>query len=202
MNNKIGTDIDILKTALLNGGVVAFPTETVMGLGVVFDSKEAYVRLNQIKGRPEDKPYTLMLSDIKDISKYAYITERDQKIIDKFMPGPLTILLKARDNVPNWVTHNTGVIGIRVPGYELLLNILKYVEKPLLVPSANPSGLEPAKNVDKVIVYFSNSLDYIYNHNSGGEVPSTIIDLTGKTIKLIREGSISLAVILNQIGEY
>lgn len=199
--NKIGTDIAILKEALLNGGVVAFPTETVMGLGVVFDNRDAYDKLNKIKGRPEDKPYTMMLGDVNDIQKYAYVDERAQKIIDKFMPGPLTILLKARDNVPNWVTHNTGVIGIRVPGYQILLNILKYVDKPLLVPSANPSGLEPAKNIDKVLVYFNNCLDYIYYHNSEGNRPSTIIDLTNPSVKLIREGDIPLDVILDQIKE-
>ena len=199
--NKIGTDIAILKEALLNGGVVAFPTETVMGLGVVFDNRDAYDKLNKIKGRPEDKPYTMMLGDVNDIQKYAYVDERAQKIIDKFMPGPLTILLKARSNVPNWVTHNTGVIGIRVPGYQILLNILKYVDKPLLVPSANPSGLEPAKNIDKVLVYFNNCLDYIYNHNSEGNRPSTIIDLTNPSVKLIREGDIPLDVILDQIKE-
>lgn len=199
--SKIGTDVKELKEALLNGGVVAFPTETVMGLGVVFDNYEAYKKLNQLKGRPEDKPYTMMLGDVEDIQKFAYVDERAKKIIDNFMPGPLTILLQARENVPSWVTHNTGVIGIRVPAFDILLDILKYVNKPLLVPSANPSGLPPAKNIDKVLVYFNNSLDYIYYHNSAGGSPSTIIDLTGPSVKLIREGEVSLDVILNQIGE-
>lgn len=200
-NSKIGTDLSLLKKALDEGGVVAFPTETVMGLGVYFDNKDAYEKLNKIKGRPEDKPYTMMLGDVNDIQKYAYVDEKSQKIINKFMPGPLTILLKSRDNVPAWVTHNTGVIGIRVPDFKELIEILKFVNKPLLVPSANPSGLEPAKNIDKLIVYFNNCLDYIYKHNSLGGKPSTIIDLTGPTVKLIREGDLSLNVILNQIEE-
>ena len=109
MSNK---DALYFKKALLDGKVVSFPTETVMGLGVIYDDYQAYNLLNQIKRRPEDKPYTLMLGDKKDIEKYAYLTERERKIIDKFVPGPITLLLKAKEIVPGFVTHNTGIIGL------------------------------------------------------------------------------------------
>lgn len=188
---NIGKDEQKLVKTLLEGGVVAFPTETVMGLGVVFDNEDAYKRLNVIKGRPEDKPYTMMLGSINDIDKYAYVTDRDRKIINHFMPGPLTILLKAKDNVPGWVTHNTGIIGIRVPDFDILLNALKIINKPLLVPSANPSGQKPAKNVFEVTIYFGDTLNYIYDYNAQGRAPSTIVDLTTEPINVVREGEIS-----------
>ena len=78
-------------------GVIAFPTETVMGLGIAYDDKIAFDRLNKIKGRPENKPYSLMLGRKEDISKYAYVSEDEQRFIDKFLPGPLTILLKKKE---------------------------------------------------------------------------------------------------------
>ena len=105
--------VKIAKERLLNHGVVAFPTETVMGLGVVFDDFEAYQKLNNIKRRPEDKPYTMMVKSTAEIQKYAVINEVTQRVIDAFMPGSITILVPVKENsVPDYVTHNTNVIGI------------------------------------------------------------------------------------------
>lgn len=197
--NKIGLDLDLAANILKDGGIVAFPTETVMGLGVVFDNYEAYQRLNVVKGRPESKPYTMMLSSINDVNKYAQVSNSTLKIINKFMPGPLTILLKAKDNVPGYVTHNTGIIGIRIPNHPLLLDLLKRVGKPLLVPSANPSGLPPATKSAQIPIYFKDCLEYIIDSDSAGEQPSTIVDLTFETPKLVREGKISLSNIIDTI---
>ena len=199
--SEIGTDLNRAKSILLNGGVIAFPTETVMGLGVVFDNFEAYQRLNKIKGRPEDKPYTMMVSSIEEISKYADVSSNAKKVINKYMPGPITMLLKAKENVPTWVTHNTGIIGIRIPNHEVLLSLLKMVEKPLLVPSANPSGKAPATNINQVLIYFNNLLDYIIEINSAGEKPSTIVDFTNEDPVIIREGIISHQQIIKEIKE-
>ena len=91
---------ELAKSALNNHQVIAFPTETVFGLGVYYDDEEAYHLLNRIKRRREDTPYTLMLSDIKDINKYAYIEDNVLKALSKFIPGPITLLLKCKENVP------------------------------------------------------------------------------------------------------
>lgn len=184
-------DINLIKKVLDNHGVIAFPTETVMGLGVYFDDKVAYDRLNTIKHRPEDKPYTLMLGDINDISKYAYISHRDFLLIKRFMPGSITILLHAKDNVPSYVTHNTGVIGIRVPDNEIICSIIKGVGKPLLVPSANRSGEKPCLTYLEVIETFKDEIEYVYPSDSLKNLPSTIVDLTNKDIKILREGPIT-----------
>ena len=197
----VGNDLNLASQKLLNGGVISFPTETVMGLGVVFDNFEAYQRLNKIKGRPEDKPYTMMLSSVDEINKYAYVDERSKKVIEAFLPGPLTLLLKAKENVPSWVTHSTGIIGIRVPSFPLLNELLDLVKKPLLVPSANPSNMPPALTVEQVLIYFNEALDYIVSNNSNQELPSTIVDLTGKEVKILRTGKIKLEDILNVTGD-
>ena len=196
-----GKDLNLAAKKLLDGGVVAFPTETVMGLGVIYDNFDAYNRLNKIKGRPEGKPYTMMLSRVEEINIYANISETAKKVIDAFLPGPLTVLLKSKENVPGWVTHNTGVIGIRVPNFPLVNELLNLVGKPLLVPSANPSNLPPATKVNEVVIYFNVTLDYIVNNDSLQELPSTIVDLTTDEVKILRQGKISKKEILESIGE-
>lgn len=182
---------------LKNGGVVSIPTETVFGLAVVFDNEKAYQRLNVIKNRDNNKPYTLMIGSLEQISEYAYINEDDQKIIDAFMPGSITLLLRAKENVPSYVTHESGIIGIRIPSHPLTLELLKEVEKPLLVPSANKSGQQPAKTYEEVKTIFSNELDYIIECPPSNGLPSTIVDLTKKEPLIIREGPISLEDILS-----
>ena len=178
--------------ALNNHQVIAFPTETVYGLGVFYDDYQAYTLLNKIKRRSEDKPYTLMLSDISQINEYATINDKYLPIIKKYMPGPLTVLLPAKENVPNYVTHNSGVIGIRIPENKEALTLLKFVKKPLLVPSANRANEKPALNKSEVVSIFGDELAYVADGKVAGAKPSTIIDLTGDEIKLIREGPISL----------
>lgn len=189
-----------IKKVLDNSEVIAFPTETVMGLGVVFDDEVAYKKLNAIKNRPEDKPYTMMLGDVKEIGKYAKLSNRDEIIINTFMPGPLTVLLNAKENVPGYVTHNTGVIGIRVPDYPEVRAIINFINKPLLVPSANRSGCKPFLTYKEVEKEFENELGHIVKLDSDGEKPSTIIDLTGKDIKIIREGDLSLESIIRRLA--
>ena len=185
-------EFELAKKALESSEVIAFPTETVMGLGVYFDDAKAYNLLNKIKRRPEDKPYTLMVSDREEIDKYAYLTLRDRQIINAFMPGPITVLLRAKSNVPSYVTHNTGIIGIRVPNMKNIRDLLEYLEKPLLVPSANRSGEKPFISYQEVEKEFGNELGYIYKENALGAKPSTIVDLTNEDVKIIREGPISL----------
>ena len=200
MNAILNEQIDRCVAALKSSKVVAFPTETVMGLGVIYNSREAYDLLNQIKCRPEDKPYTMMVSRIEDIEQYAYVDEKVKKVINRFIPGSLTILLKSNDNIPSYVTHNSGVIGIRIPTNEEALELLKRIGTPLLVPSANKSGEKPALNSDEVKTIFSNELGAIIEGESKGEVPSTIVDFSKNTPVLLRKGPISFENILEVYG--
>ena len=178
--------------ALNNHQVIAFPTETVFGLGVFYDDESAYHLLNKIKRRREDKPYTMMLSDVNDISKYAIVNEKYLPLIKKYMPGSLTILVRSKENVPGYVTHNTGIIGIRIPENKEALDLLKFIEKPLLVPSANRADQKPALTDDEVKAIFQDEIKVVVPGKTCQGQPSTIVDLTGDEIKLIRKGPISL----------
>ena len=179
--------------ALNNHQVIAFPTETVFGLGVFYDDERAYELLNQVKRRKEDKPYTMMLSCVEDIAKYAYINEKYLSVINKYMPGPLTILVKAKDCVPGYVTHNTGIIGIRIPQNKEALDLLRFVKKPLLVPSANRADEKPALNDLEVKNIFGDEVALIIPGKAEGGEPSTIVNLTEDKIKLVRQGPIPFA---------
>lgn len=189
----------LAKKALDNHGVIAFPTETVMGLAIYFDDKEAYEKLNFIKRRPEDKPYTMMVSDINRIDNYAYVSPKARKIINAFMPGSITLLLPAKEGLPTWVTHNSGVIGIRVPSNKIGLALLKAVDKPLLVPSANRSGDKPALDSKEVEEIFQNDIDFIVPGKANLDKPSTIVSLINDEVKVVREGPISIEQILEAI---
>ena len=146
---------------LQNGGLIAFPTETVYGLGVVFDNEQSYERLINVKRRPPEKPFTLMCGSLDDIKKYAYVNELAQKLIDAFMPGQFTIILKAKENLPRWVVSKEGNVGIRISDDKFVQNLIIETGKPLLVPSANRSGESPCHTSNEVKDSLGNDLDAI-----------------------------------------
>ena len=172
--------------------VIAFPTETVYGLGVFYDDEEAYNLLNKVKRRKEDKPYTMMLSKVEDIFNYAEVDKCYLNLIKKFMPGSLTILVRSKSNVPAYVTHGTGIVGMRIPTNAEALELLEYVKKPLLVPSANRADEKPALTDTEVKAIFQDEIKVVIPGKTCQGQPSTIVDLTGDEIKLIRKGPISL----------
>lgn len=190
--------INLAKNELNEHGVIAFPTDTVMGFGILFDDEKAYSKLNQIKRRPEDKPYTLMVEKKEDIEKYAFVNDKVKKIIDKYLPGPLTLLLPSKQ-VPSFVDHGSGVIGIRVAPTEEIRNIIAGVNKPLLVPSANRSGEPPLLNSVDVRISFP-EINVVIDGEAKLGHATTIVDLTNNEIKIIREGMITLEDIKSSIG--
>ena len=201
MDKILEQQINECVSALLSGKVVAFPTETVMGLGVIYNNKNAYDLLNIVKCRPEDKPYTMMVRNVGEIENYAYVDEKTKKAIKQFMPGSLTILLKSKDTVPGYVTHNSGVIGIRIPTNVEAKELLNRINIPLLVPSANKSGEKPALSSEEVKAIFGDELAAIIDGKSKGEIPSTIVDFSKNKPVLLRKGPISFENIMRVYGE-
>ena len=190
-------EVKLAKKALLNHGVVAFPTETVMGLGVIYNDFEAYLKLNIVKRRPEDKPYTLMVKSKEDLHKYGVINEAAQRVIDAFMPGSLTILVPVKDNsVPKYVTHGSGIIGMRIPMNEEAKMLLEAVGIPMLVPSANRSGEKPANDSEEAREIFGSEVDVFITGKAQKLEPSTIVDLTKNEPIVVRVGPIKSEEIL------
>lgn len=185
---------------LKEGGLLAFPTETVFGFGVVYDNEDAYKKLVNVKRRPPEQPFTVMCSDIEDLSKLAYLNEKAIKLINKFMPGQITLIVKAKEGLPPFAISKDGNIGIRIPNYDIIRELIREVNKPLLVPSANRHGERPALNAQEVIDNFSKEIDGIILGDTISNVPSTIV-LVDNEVRIIREGSISKDEIKNVIGD-
>jgi L-threonylcarbamoyladenylate synthase len=192
--------LDEIAELLKKGQIIAFPTETVYGLGVVYDNEEAFNTLTSVKKRPPDKPFTLMCNSISDIVNYAEIDQRTEIIIDEYMPGPLTIIVPAKQSVPKWVHLNTGKIGIRVSSAQFLQELIMKVGKPLLVPSANVADYPPAKSGEEAFEIFNGLIAGVLLGTSGKGVPSTVIEISDK-IKLIRQGAIAFEDILKVVEE-
>ncbi len=183
--NQINRVAQILK----NGGLVAFPTETVFGLGVVFDNPDSYKRLIEVKRRPPEKPFTLMLSNPKDIEKYAHVDEKAKALIEAFVPGQITLILRAKDGLPSYVVSKDGFVGVRIPDNRLIQDLIDRVGKPLLVPSANKSGEIPATSDNEVAMVFESEIDAVIEGKSVSNVPSTIARIDND-VEIIREGLI------------
>ena len=191
--------LDKAAKILRDGGLIAFPTETVFGLGVIIDNEQSYKRLIEVKRRPPLKPFTLMLSDIEQIDQYAYVDERARKLINAYMPGQFTIILKAKEGLPEYCVSD-GNVGIRISSDDLVRNLIRKVGRPLLVPSANKSGEPPLTEYEDVISIFKKEIDGIIIGETKSNVPSTIV-IVEKEVKVLREGLIKADDVFDTLGE-
>lgn len=175
-----------------DGGVIAFRTDTFYGLGADPFNAAAVARIIELKGREENKPILLLLSDASVADRF--IADRSQAFEDvarKFWPGPLTIVGVAVANLPPKITAGTGTVGVRVPADESVRELVGECGGALTATSANPSGSEPARSAEEVKEYFGDLVDLVID---GGEVtatePSTVLDVTTSPPRVVREGAI------------
>lgn len=193
---------DILKAAmaLKNGYLVAFPTETVYGLGADATNQDAVSRIFSIKNRPKNHPLILHLGSINEIENWAIeIPDYAYKLANKYWPGPMTLILKRRSNVKDFVTGGQETVGIRIPNHEIALSLLQEFKKigsgAIVAPSANKFGkVSPTsfEHVNQELLKDLDSNDLILD---GGQcqigVESSIIDCTKNFPKVLRPGAIS-----------
>lgn len=177
--------------ALKEGKVIAFPTDTVYGLGVVYDDEEALTRLKRAKVRPDEKPIPMMVSSIKQIEEVAYLSNAAKKLIHQFMPGAFTIVVKRKEEVPAYVSNGLDTIAIRMPDDAFVLGLMDKIGKPFLVSSANLSAHAVCSNSEDVMKQLQGRIDGVVEGNSKSDVASTIVDVTKETVVLLREGPIS-----------
>ena len=176
-----------------NGGIVVFPTETVYGIGTNGLDEKAIERLYKVKKRLLNKPISLLVSDMEMVEKLTKdITDMEYKLMETFFPGPLTIILKKKDIVPNILTANTDTIGIRMPDAEIARKLIEYANVPIAAPSANISGKPTGTNIESIIEDFEENVDfYIDDGESKLGIGSTIVKVEDGIPKILREGSIS-----------
>lgn len=199
-NRYLNSQIDIVTQAIIDGKVIAFPTDTVYGLGVRYDNEDALNRLKQAKIRPESKPIPMMVSDLSQIEEVAYVNATAKLLIQKFMPGAFTIVLKKKEEIADYVTNGLATIAIRMPDDEFVLEIMNRSGKAMLVSSANISAEHSCRNGEEVLKQLDGRIDGIVMGESKSEIASTIVDATSEEVKILREGPITKEMI-NKILE-
>lgn len=192
----------IAKEELDLGNLVIFPTETVYGLGANALDSVAVDKIFKAKNRASNNPLIVHLKSKDEISKYATINnEIEQKLIDTFMPGPFTLILEKKNNIPNNVTCNLDTVGIRVPIDHIAHNLLDILDYPIAAPSANVSTRPSGTNIYDIIPEFEKSVNYIID---GGEsrigLESTVCKVIDGIPTILRPGFITKEDILNVIG--
>ena len=191
-------EVDLIIKALLDDKIIAFPTDTVFGLACIMH-KEAIKKVYEAKGRSFDKPLPMMCNGKDMISKVAYINDEAEKLIDKFMPGAITIIFNKKQEVKDYVTNGMDTIGIRVPDDEWILNLITKLNTPILVTSANISGKGSLLKWEDVYACMNNTIDGIVTLDARGESASTIVDCS-KEVKILRQGPISESEIRGAIN--
>ena len=187
------TKENLLQAAELirRGELVAFPTETVYGLGANGLNVEARKKIFAAKGRPSDKPLSLHVASLEMVERVAKISSTAEKLFAAFCPGALTIILPKNKIIPDFVTGGLSSVGIRFPANDVALRLIKLSGVPIAAPSANLSGKVPPKTAQEVLENLSGRVEMILD---GGAcqfgISSTIIDLTAEP-KILRHGAIS-----------
>lgn len=185
------------------GGIVAFPTETVYGLGANALNPKAVLKIFKAKNRPQDNPLIVHIADRKEIYRLAEsVSKKVEKLINKFWPGPLTLLLKKSKIVPYAVTGGLDTVAIRMPAHSIALALIKAAETPVAAPSANLAGRPSPTAAEHVLEDLSGRIDAVID---GGKtrvgVESTILDLTSKQPMMLRPGGVTKEELEEVLGE-
>ena len=174
--------------------VIIFPTDTVYGIGASIYDKEGMDRIYKIKNRPLSKPLAVLCANLEQINEICYVSEEGKKLINKFLPGPLTVILKAKDNILSTFGHDT--VGVRIPNYKIALDILK-LNGPMATTSVNESGKPSLNDYSQIKCEYGFLVEEIYapDGEDTSSMASTVVDLTSGYPKILREGAISLEMI-------
>ena len=180
--------IDRIVEMLNNGKIIALPTDTIYGLACIFDNIESINNIYSIKGRDYSKPLIMMVSDIEMLDRYCVIDQLSLKLINKFMPGPLTVILNKKD-IKHQYYNRYDTIGIRIPNNRYILDIIRVLDKPILVTSANKSNsinnIRDIDVIDDIGIY----IDGIVLGSCSNNIGSTIVDVNDDKL-ILREGII------------
>lgn len=188
---------------LRRGEVVAFPTETVYGVGADAFNAEAVARIFELKRRPHFDPLIVHISEKAWLSKLvSHVPPKARILMDRFWPGPLTIILKKKALVPDIVTAGLSTVGIRMPGHKVAIELIKMLGKPIAAPSANPFGYMSTTSARDVAALFDEKLPLILDGGpSSYGIESTIVSISEEKVRVHRYGSVSMEELVDTVGE-
>ena len=172
---------------LAQGGVIVYPTDTLYGLGCDIFSESGIERIWQIKGRSARKPISMVCTNLKQVHEYAVIDEYASRLMKQVLPGPFTIVLPATPKAPPSVCSEKGRVGIRIPRCQMALDLAANLGRPITSTSVNKAGQPPLTDPKEIARIFF-ELDAIIDAGELSGSGSTVIDVTGEEINVIREG--------------
>lgn len=200
MNRYKENETTLVAAALQNGALLAFPTDTVYGLGTLYGSLDRLERLKHAKHRPETKPVPFMTDSLEKLSRLAQVTESAARLAQAFLPGALTLVLKRSPEVDPAYTNGMETIAVRIPDAPALLAVMKQLDAPLLVTSANQSG-QPAALTAAEAAHTLPDIDGVMDGSCAGGVASTIVDCTCSPVRILRQGPVSEETIRQVLEE-
>ncbi len=197
--NQVSEIVEVLR----NGGVAAIPTDTVYGLAANGLDEAAASRVFEVKGRPAGMPLPLLLADADDLSVCCIeVPEPARSLAEAFWPGPLTLVLRRSDEVPDIVTAGGDTVGVRVPDHPVPREIARRLGSPITGTSANLSGLPPTTTAGEAREQIGDRVDYVLDGGSvRSGVPSTVLDLTRPEPVIVRSGAIGSTAISDVLGK-
>lgn len=185
------SEIDELAEILKKDGVISVPTDTVYGVCACMNSEKAHDKLAIVKNRPKTKLFPVMCADEEQIKSIAIVDEKAEKLIQAFMPGPVTLILKKNPEIPYYVNNGDTTIAVRMATSKALEELIKKAKSPIFMSSANQSGEQTCTNLDE-IEKVCPLLDGIMEGSVSFGQASTIIDCASEEIKILRSGPISM----------
>lgn len=173
---------------LRQGGVIAYPTDTIYGIGCDIFNRKGVRKIYQIKQRDPKKPFSFICADLSDVSNYAQVSNFAYKIMRRHLPGPYTFVLEATRAVPDLLTTRQKTVGIRIPDNEIALSIVRELGHPLVTTSVNISGADVMNDPLEIDSHLGRGLDMVVDGGIVTGDPSTVISLIDDRVELLREG--------------
>jgi L-threonylcarbamoyladenylate synthase len=178
---------------LSQGKVIIYPTDTLYGIGAVIDNEEAVKKVFQIKKRDPEKPILILIEKLEDLLPLVKnVSSEAEKLMTRYWPGPLTLVFEASAKVSPLLTGNVGTIGIRCPDSPLVRRLLSLTGSPLTATSANLSDETPVRDAGEAKNVFGEKVDLILDAGPLVSEPSTVVDVTGEKVKVIRQGKLTI----------
>ncbi|OGU00992.1 MAG: threonylcarbamoyl-AMP synthase [Geobacteraceae bacterium GWC2_48_7] len=180
--------ISTVVTALSNGGIIAYPTDTTYGIGCSIFNKAGIERIYRLKQREKKKPFSFICATLSEVSNYARVSNSAFKILKRYLPGPYTFVLEATRDVPDLLLTRQKTVGIRIPDNRICLDIVTQLGNPLVTTSANLSGDDPVGDPDLIDNAFGELLDLIVDGGILSKEVSSVISLVGDKPEVLRTG--------------
>ena len=187
-------ELEIIKKKIKSGGLVVFPTETVYGIGADATNGQAVKNIFKAKGRPQDNPLIVHISNYEMLKEFTYdVTETEKALMNAFWPGPFTIILKSNKKLPINVTAGLDTVGVRMPDNDIALSIIEKCNTPIAAPSANVSGRPSGTNIADIFQELNNKVDiFVDGGNTDIGIESTVVKVDNNVVNILRPGRISL----------